>query len=103
MTPLYVIPDRRQHSTTYTIGDRAFQVSAAHTRKSLLQHVTSACLPVTFEDSPFYYFLTQSLTLYRVCACIILDTSIVHVSYLLANTYSVASLMALYKCDYYRI
>jgi len=44
-----------------------------------------ACLPVTPQDSPFYYFPSRSLTVYSACAVtlVILGTLFVHVTYLL--------------------
>jgi len=66
-------------------------VAAARIRNNLPKHVTFAtidvCLPVTSQGSPFYYFLSQFLTMYSAHAVtmtsVLLGTLIVQFSYLL--------------------
>jgi len=77
------------HTRLSAVVDRAFLVAAVHIWNNLPQHVTSAPLMLVFwsrlRSCLFYYFLSQSVTMYSSCTVtlVISDTITVHVPYLL--------------------
>jgi len=84
---VYILPHLHHWSSAALDLALSGTVAAAHIWNNLLQHVTSAPSLLVFWSffkTSFHHFLFQSVTLYIACTVVlvILDTLIVHVSYL---------------------